>query len=124
MTWTYRITDGQVFDKANTPVFIGYSGAGHTKAEGRNNASMQMVVAKGPIPVGDYLIGPPHLSPQTGPFTMNLDPMPGANTWGRSLFRIHGNNAENDASHGCVILPPDARHAIWESGDHLLHVIA
>lgn len=124
MTWTYRITDGAVLNKDGVKQFIGYSGAGHTLAEGRDNPNLQAAQAMGPIPVGSYYIGAPHLSPNTGPYTMDLTPAEGTNTFGRSLFRIHGNNATNDASHGCIILPPDARHAIWESGDHNLDVIA
>jgi hypothetical protein len=103
--------------------FIGYSGAGHTMMEGRNNPSMQNVQNKGPIPCGIYDIGDPHYSATTGPYTMNLDPTPETNTYGRSLFRIHGNNERNDASHGCIILPPDARRAVWNSGDHQVTVV-
>lgn len=122
MSWTYHIASGRMVNAADATVFQGYSGAGHSSAEGRNNPAMCNVVAKGPIPPGQYTIGAPHASPNTGPYTMNLDPKPGTNTFGRSAFRIHGNNAANDASHGCIILPPDARHAIWESGDHDLIV--
>ena len=85
---------------------------------------MQDVPGKGPVPAGTYTIGQPHYSPNTGPYTMDLVPQPGTDTFGRSLFRIHGNNEANDASHGCIILPPDARHAVWESGDHDLLVVA
>lgn len=121
MAWTYKIASGQMLG-AKGECFQGYSGAGHSLAEGRNNPQMVDAVAKGPIPPGSYTIGDPHVSPQTGPYTMDLDPLPGTNDFGRSLFRIHGNNAANDASHGCVILPPDARHAVWESGDRVLTV--
>jgi hypothetical protein len=41
---------------------------------------------------------------------MQLIPLPGNScpATGRdcSSFRVHGNNASNDASHGCIILPP------------------
>jgi hypothetical protein len=52
-----------------------------------------------------------------------LEPV-GHNALGRSLFRIHGDNAQNDASHGCVILPRNIRELIWNSGDRALTVIA
>jgi lipoprotein-anchoring transpeptidase ErfK/SrfK len=123
MSWTYRITDGAVTDSAGERRFVGYSGRGHSLAEGRNNPDMIKVIAVGPIPPGLYAIGSPHTSAQTGPYTMDLDPLAGTQTFGRAAFRIHGNNAANDASHGCIILPPDARHAIWESGDHQLEVV-
>jgi hypothetical protein len=119
--WTYRINDGTMTRDGLS--FVGYSGAGHDRAEGRNNPDMQHEIGVGPIPVGTYEIGMPHYSAQTGPYTMNLDPLPGTNTFGRTLFRIHGNNAQNDASHGCVILPPNARRAVWDSGDHVLEVV-
>lgn len=121
MSWTYRIATGQMLGPKGE-VFVGYSGAGHSLAEGRNNPAMQASVGKGPIPVGRYAIGIAHESQHTGPITMDLDPMAGTETHGRSLFRIHGNNAENDASHGCIILPPDARKTIAASGDHALVV--
>jgi hypothetical protein len=120
--WTYRQTDGFVLNAKGEHVATGYSGAGHTAATGRNNPDMEDVHNKGPIPRGRYKIGAPHVSPHTGPFTMDLDPEPGTDTHGRGDFRIHGNNAENDASHGCIILPPDGRHLIWESGDHEIEV--
>lgn len=121
--WVYSISKGIMRHGVSGQVFAGYSGAGHSLAEGRNNPAMQYMPNIGPIPVGDYAIGEPHDSPNTGPFTMNLDPLPGTDTRGRSAFRIHGNNEEDDASHGCVILNRPARKAVWESGDHVLRVI-
>jgi hypothetical protein len=35
---------------------------------------------------------------------------------------IHGNNAQNNASQGCIILGPDIRQQISASGDHVLAV--
>lgn len=123
MTWTYQIHTGRMTRVPGGQTFVGYSGAGHTWSEGRNNPAMCHDVGKGPIPPGSYSIGEPHPSPHTGPYTMNLDALPGTDTFGRSAFRIHGNNAEDDASEGCVIMPPNARKAIWESGDHTLSVV-
>lgn len=121
--WTYDISTG-VMSGPLGQRFVGYSGAGHGLLSGRNNPAMQGVVGKGPIPVGRYVIGAPRNDVHTGPYTLDLDPLPTTETHGRSLFRIHGNNAENDASHGCIILPPDARRAIWQSGDDDLSVVA
>jgi lipoprotein-anchoring transpeptidase ErfK/SrfK len=121
--WKYRIVDGAMISADGKLTFNGYSGTGHTLAEGRNNPVMVDQHDKGPIPPGDYAIGIPHSSNQTGPYTMNLDPINATNTFGRSAFRIHGNNAANDASHGCIILPPDARRAVWESNDHQVRVV-
>jgi hypothetical protein len=54
---------------------------------------------------------------------MNLTPQPDTDTFGRNLFRIHGNNAANDASHGCAIAGPDIRNQINNSSDHILQVV-
>lgn len=120
--WTYAISTGVM--RRGDAMFQGYSGAGHSLLEGRNNPSMIGIPNRGPIPFGSFKIGAPYDSPQTGPYTMPLYPDPNDDMYGRSEFRIHGNNAANDASHGCIILPPDARRAVWMSGDHDLRVIA
>lgn len=120
MTWQYRISTGTLkHDGA-------FAGTGYSGLAGvwRNNPAMQAEQAKGPIPVGSYKIGAAYQHPHLGPCVMNLDPLPGTDTHGRSLFRIHGDNARHDASHGCVILGPAIRHQISESGDHTLEVIA
>jgi hypothetical protein len=77
----------------------------------------------GPIPRGIYDIGSGHPSPNTGPNTMNLTPQAGTDTLGRDLFRIHGNNATNNASHGCVVAGPNIRNQINNSSDHVLRVV-
>jgi hypothetical protein len=122
--WKYAITEHVMSSADGSVRFNGYSGAGRSLDEGRNNPEMTDVVDRGPITVGRYTIGPAHLSEHTGPLTMNLDPLPGQDTFGRSLFRIHGNNQANDASHGCIILPPDARRCISDSDDRELEVVA
>lgn len=118
MTWTYNQQTGAL-SHDDSPISIGYSGTG----AGRNNPHFQNVQNVGPIPQGDYSIGDSYDDPHLGPCVMHLDPLPDTNTFGRSLFRIHGNDAQNDASHGCVILGPDVRHAIAASGDNQFSVI-
>lgn len=88
--------------------YVGYSGTG----EGRNNPDYQSVPQVGPIPVGTYDIGAVRTSSRLGPLVLDLSPTDNTDTLGRSLFRIHGNNKANDASHGCIILPPWIRLAI------------
>lgn len=117
--WTYRQSDGEFLHDGNFEG-TGYSGTG----PGRNNPAMQDVPNVGPIPQGAFTIGAPYDDPHLGPCVMHLDPNPGTNTFGRSLFRIHGNNIANDASHGCIILGPSIRHMVANSGDHDLQVIA
>jgi hypothetical protein len=84
--WTYSQSTGNIYDNNGNLVGNGYSGNG----AGLNNPNMQSVPNTGPIPQGQYDIGPGHYSPHTGPNTMNLTPMPGSNTYGRDLFRMHG----------------------------------
>ena len=54
---------------------------------------------------------------------MNLGPMLGTDTFGRALFRIHGDNNSHNASEGCIILGPAIRQMIAGSGDTMMTVI-
>lgn len=121
MPWTCSQSTGQL-SQDGAVVATGYSGAGRTAATGRNNGAMESVRDAGPIPVGQYEIGPLGTSAQTGPNRMTLTPV-GHNAYGRTNFQIHGNNRSNDASEGCVILPPAARLQIGNSGDTVLNVV-
>lgn len=117
MSWEYDQSSGELrHDGAFEGT--GYSGTG----DGRNNGALQHVQMIGPIPVGRYKIGQARDSDRLGPCVMNLDPLPGTETFGRSLFRIHGDNARHDASHGCIILGPSIRRLIARSADNELEV--
>ena len=89
---------------------------------GRNNAAMQGTPNQGPIPAGQWTIGTAYNHANKGPTSMNLTPL-GHNALGRSAFMIHGNNVQNNASQGCIILGPAFRQAIANSGDHILTVL-
>lgn len=52
---------------------------------------------------------------------MNLTPV-GHNALGRGGFMFHGDNVQNSASQGCVILGPTIRQQISASGDHVFTV--
>ena len=117
----YSQSTGRITQNGTT-IGTGYSGAGHTAAQGRNNPQMQGTPNVGPIPTGNYNIGAAHASRNTGPMVMNLTPS-GHNAQGRSGFQIHGNNATNNASHGCIILPPNARSTISNNGNTRLRVV-
>ena len=116
--WVYRQSDGELL---HNEAFegTGYSGTG----DGRNNPVMEDEENVGPIPCGRYRIGELHDHPHLGPAVMNLDPV-GHDAHGRSDFRIHGDNARHDASHGCIILGPAIRRLIGESDDKDLIVIS
>lgn len=104
---------------ARQPLGQGYSGNG----AGHNNSAMQNSPNVGPIPQGTYSIGQAYHNQHTGPVTMNLNPVQNTNTFGRNLFRIHGDNATHNASNGCPIAPPAVRQQISNSTDRILHVV-
>ena len=60
-----------------------------------------------------------------GPVTMNLIPNEGTNTFGRTLFRIHGGNANGyqNNSTGCPVVGPNGRQQVSESNDNQLMVV-
>jgi hypothetical protein len=101
---------------------VGY--AGH--AAGLNNPAMQNVHDIGPLPRGRYKMTALVDSPHTGLATIIMDPDPANEMFGRSGFRIHGDNAaaNHSASDGCIIAGHAAdRTQIWNSGDHDLEVL-
>lgn len=119
MSWIYDQSNGDLWHDGLL-AGVGYSGTG----DGRNNPAMQNIPNVGPIPEGLYTIGEAYDDDEggLGPCVMHLDPLTGTETFGRSLFRIHGNNTQNDASHGCVIMGPSIRHLIAASNDRTLEV--
>lgn len=121
--YTYQITTGELLNNSGEFIGTGYSGAGLTIAYGRNNPDMVSVHNKGPIPPGFYSIGLPYTHHTEGPCVMNLTPLSETDDFGRSAFHIHGNNVNNNASQGCIILGPSIRAAIAKSGDNELKVI-
>jgi hypothetical protein len=121
--WTYRQSTGLI-SHDGTDIQIGYSGHG----SGLNNPRMQDFVAVGPIPRGRYTIGPEYVHEHLGRNTMNLEPHADNQMFGRSEFRIHGDNSQcnHTASEGCIILGHTARCVIGasvEAGDDQLTVI-
>ncbi|MES9976471.1 MAG: RHS repeat-associated core domain-containing protein [Candidatus Thiodiazotropha sp.] len=124
LDWIYSQSTGNLFYQPLTnqgggppaPVASGgYSGNG----AGYNNPSMQNVPNVGPIPQGSWTIGTPYNSPNVGPSAIPLTPNPGTNDYGRTDFRIHGDNSCMcaNASEGCVIFNRHVRNQIINSGD-------
>ena len=121
MTWRYKQSTGDLFHLGS------YEGRGYSGHDaGVNNPALEADAGIGPIPQGMWKIGPAHLSPHTGPLTMNLDPVAPNTAHGRSLFRIHGDNSSGNrsASRGCIILGRALRQAISDSDDQDLEVFA
>ena len=117
MSWTYSQSTGQL-TRNGAAVATGYSGTG----PGRNNPSAQGTRNVGPIPQGRYRIGAAHDTHTHGPHVMRLTPVR-HNAHGRDGFLIHGDNSRHDASTGCIILPPNIRDQISNSGDSDLNVV-
>lgn len=102
-----------------TQRYVGYSGHGI----GRNNPRLDWAKQSGPIPKGLWTLGRAQAHPRLGPVAIPLWPAPGTDTHGRSGFFIHGDNARNDASQGCIILPRQARDRLVALGIHTLSVV-
>lgn len=117
MAWEYDQSSG-VIRLNGAYMGQGYAGTGG----GRDNPDMEDREDVGPIPRGTYDIGMSYRHSSLGPAVMNLDPV-GHNAHGRTLFRIHGNNARDDASEGCIVLPPNVRRLIAGSADRRLEVV-
>ena len=129
MAWVYHQTTGILTFHGRVVSRGGYSGWGRYK----NDPTAESIPYAGPIPRGWYRIGKPYDDPTLhdsvtkkethhglGPHVMELLP-DGHNARGRTLFRIHGDNRTGTASNGCIILPPDIRQRISQSGlDRLL----
>ena len=122
LTCTYHNSTGRLVctdaSGRTTVDQTGYSGTG----AGRNNPAMESVHNVGPIPSGNYSVGTGHAGGHTGPQTLNVDAVAGTDTHGRDAFRIHGNNARNDASEGCIIMPRNVRDTISNAGGARLTV--
>lgn len=117
MTWKYSQSTGKLY-RDDILVGVGYAGTG----AGRNNPEMQNVVKTGPLPRGWYTIGKAYQHPKLGPVVMNLEPDQSNKMYGRSLFRIHGDNPKNDASEGCIVMGPVIRKIISSGTDCRLQV--
>jgi hypothetical protein len=134
LCWVYSQSTGQLthvdpngdIDYAANGGYSGY-GAGY-----KNNPAMQSVQAAqkgdpaGPIPQGSYSIGQPRDSVNTGPYVMDLTPLPGTNTFNRTLLEIHGERKKGPpgkASTGCIIEPLNVRQKIANSNDNCLQVV-
>ena len=118
--FTYQQSTGKLTNPNGDLVGVGYSGLGDDK----NVPASQDVAGKGPIPLGYWRATSVINAPDTGPFSILLEPIEGNECFGRSGFRMHGDSLEHpgEASHGCIIMPRITREVFWR-GDHMLKVI-
>lgn len=97
----YSVTEGRFYDYAGPLLYKCYSGK---RGIWCNNPEYEAEANYGPIPRGRWTFGAPYHSAKTGPLSIPLIPA-GHDAWGRSGFLIHGDNAESDASQGCIVAP-------------------
>ena len=97
----------------------GYAG----RRNGRNNHLAQELKGVGPLPVGFYRVAVRHHGRFRAP-AFALEPFTTNTMFGRSGFWIHGDNATNDASSGCIILERRHRDAVLALGVSQLEVQA
>jgi Protein of unknown function (DUF2778) len=122
MTWRYVQKTG-AFSRGGVAVAVGYSG----NTAGFDNPDMQTRIGVGPIPCGNYTIGPPHQPVNhLGPLALPLIPAPTNEMFDRMGFFIHGDNSKmnHSASSGCIVLDHAARRRIVDSGDTALVVVS
>ena len=106
MPWQYDQSSGEMSFNG-TVLATGYAGKGTAK----NDPEKENMPYHGPIPRGKYKVGAAYKHSNLGPIVMNLDPI-GHNAFGRTHFRIHGDNATGTASQGCIIMPRFTRDKI------------
>jgi hypothetical protein len=116
MSWQYSQSSGQL-SRNGVLVGTGYSGYGADK----NQPNDESVKDLGPIPQGEYTIGPPEAlnGGPHGPFVLPLTPKSTNQMFGRSGFLLHGDNIEfpGMASKGCMIMGRPIREEVAASGD-------
>jgi hypothetical protein len=123
MSWKYSQATGKLINPAGSVVGIGYSGNG----VGLNNPAEQTEEGVGPIPQGQWTVESFFDDPGgKGPLVAHVKPATGTETFGRSGFMIHGDNAEENhtASEGCIILPRILREMVMSSQDRTFLVTA
>lgn len=120
MTWQYKISTGEITHD-DTHIETAYSGLA---GQCRNNPDCCSIHNVGPIPVGDWTLGPCYDDPHRGKCTVRLLPKPETETFGRSGFLIHGDNISHTASEGCIIASLGIRQKLCSSTDKELRVIA
>lgn len=128
--WLYESSTGLMLTPKGST--FGYGFAGHS--EGLNSPEHQSSKGVGPLPEGDYtMVGWMDKHPTLGLGVIILAAVNLGTQFGRAGFRIHG--AVDWSTHGldrflhssdgCICIGNTAsRLLIWQSGDHLLRVVA
>jgi hypothetical protein len=129
--WTHE--DGSPLLDANGVAVVGWAGNNSNPLnpngiKGKNNPAMCGVRCIGPLPTGDYTIGPWQAQHgKLGPMVAELIPDASNDMHGRSGFFIHGAASgalHGQESEGCTVLEHTPRQAVKDSGDTRLRVVA
>jgi len=135
MPWKFERAAGKIIAPQGHVTGMAYAGHGAARnnpaKEGEHGAMTNgKITAGGPLPAGTYTLTElvlMHL--KTGPYSIRLKPDDATRAHILSLkrdpnsFLVHGNNAANDASEGCVITNRATREIMWQSQDHQLIVV-
>lgn len=119
--WVYEQTTGKLW-LGSECVGVGYSG----HAEGKNQPDLESVKGVGPLPRGQWRMGPAIHHQLLGPVAIPLAPELGTKTYGRSGFWVHGDSraAPGTASHGCLIFARAIRERLADSQSRTVEVVA
>ena len=129
LRWIYQQSTGNLYRQDNNPSATVLVGSGYSGAPGAvNNGLLDSIGSKGPIPTGDFLIGPQQtITTSDGrvlPGAMRLYPEPGSWLYGRDGFIIHGGDmVRRTSSAGCIIQVHSVRDAVGIAGDRRLAVV-
>jgi hypothetical protein len=127
--WEYSQSTGQLWHFPPEGGAGEFGGEGYAgRGDGLNNPLYSLEPSVGPLPEGTYSIAPMQTNVTgTGvvlPESMRLFPRRGTEMFGRAGFLIHGGSfATYNSSDGCVVLPPEVRRKVGNSGDRELRVI-
>ena len=119
MAWTYNVMAKSFYLNGKFQFRSMYAGAPGYK----DDVAFECVKNKGPLPRGRYrMTGPIAHHPTAGKYVIRLTPHSGNSMCGREGFLIHGGNGKGTASNGCIVLHPQDREKIIQSGDKELIV--
>lgn len=121
----YAVREGRFYDYGGPLLYRCYSGK---QGKWRDEPAYEAIANHGPIPRGRWAFGKPYHSTKVGPIAIPLIPKGSTETYGRSAFLIHGDNAESDASEGCIVAPRALRtllaSALADGREPTLYVVS
>lgn len=132
--WLYESSTGLMLTPKGLTYGYGFAGHNISGLEGLNNPLHQSSKGIGPLPEGDYdMTQWIDKDPKLGLGVIVLVARDPKTQFGRAGFRIHGPvdwsthglDRFLHSSDGCICIGNTAsRLLIWQSGDHLLRVVA